>query len=355
MPSEVIEKLIYFFSDALRIITVCVYATVIFLLYIYIEFTTTFDYSHHWIDLIRNVDTVCIAISSITLAAIFAIFFIKFYGKTTKLGVKLVGIFAIISLLTSLFSIFFSYIKNDYSASKFLFFFSLAFSVAEICGLFILLNWNYLDTDRMEVSTSALVPPTRQTTNTSGVRETFGEFFVKIGFIIFIVVYIIWFLLTMYQHSTDSQYVTTAILAIPSFFVAVVTFLYVLLTRDLVKANQDIVKGQSRPKFSLDYREVKMDTYQDKFIFLKNSGEVARNLTISFTPNWEGFAKPAINIMAIGHNEKTNVLQNFNEINQPGHIIIVTLDYENIFSDKCKEELKISFENLHNLGYIDHQ
>jgi hypothetical protein len=71
-----------------------------------------------------------------------------------------------------------------------------------------------------------------------------SEFFIKIGFVIFVIAYIVWLLWTMYQHSTDPQYITTALIAIPSFFVAVVTFLYVLLTRDLVKTNQELVVSQ---------------------------------------------------------------------------------------------------------------
>ena len=116
-------------------------------------------------------------------------------------------------------------------------------------------------------------------------RETLSESFIKIGFLIFIIVYIAWFLWIMSQHSTDSQYLTTALLAIPSFFVAVVTFLYVLLTRDLIKTNQDLVDAQSQPSVIAQVKENDDDFHYIDLIFENVGMGIARNIQFNVEPN----------------------------------------------------------------------
>lgn len=173
----------------------------------------------------------------------------------------------------------------------------------------------------------------------------FGETLIKIGFAVFIVVYIIWFVWTMSQHSNDSQYITTAILAIPTLVVAVVTYMYVLLTRDLVKINQDLVNAQKQPIFSLDIE----NREGCRVVNLWNTGEVARNVTIIFTANWD-FQQPSINLLSLKRDSQCELLDNISQILGNGHIWTVTVDYENIFSQHFHEVFPLSNEKLQSLG-----
>jgi hypothetical protein len=116
-------------------------------------------------------------------------------------------------------------------------------------------------------------------------RETIIESFIKIGFLIFVIVYIVWFLWIMWQHSTDSQYITTALLAIPSFFVAVVTFLYVLLTRDLIKTNQDLVAAQSQPSVIAHVKENDLDFHYIDLIIENVGMGIANNIKFDVEPH----------------------------------------------------------------------
>jgi hypothetical protein len=111
-----------------------------------------------------------------------------------------------------------------------------------------------------------------------------GEFILFFGFLIVIFIYIIWLLYIMSQHSNEQNYITTAIVAIPNLLVAVVTFLYVLLTRDLVKTNQELVNAQNRP-IVIAYVKISERDIHFADLIIENVGlGVARNIHFIVEP-----------------------------------------------------------------------
>jgi hypothetical protein len=278
MSPNLAEKIIYFFSDILRLVTFFIYGFVILALFLFIELNSDISYNRHWVEMIRTLDNACITIASITFAAIIAIILIKGIAESKK-GLVWIGLLSLGSVTTGLFSILFSYEEKLFSNSKLLLFVTMAFSIANICGLYIYLNWR--DHYFRDNPTQGLKP----TMPDYGIRERCGKTFMVIGFLIFIIVYIIWLVLTISQHSTDSTYVTTAILAVPSFFLAVVTFLYVLLTQDLVKINQDLVNAQSQPSMIAHVKENDIDIHYIDLIFENVGMGIARNVHFDVEPH----------------------------------------------------------------------
>jgi hypothetical protein len=132
---------------------------------------------------------------------------------------------------------------------------------------------------------------------------------------------------------------------------------YVLLTRNLVKINQEMVNAQSQPKFSLNYDFVKsIDNnipHVSIALYLRNSGDVARNLRITFKPNWQ-FQKAPITILSIVRDERFIILEDLNIIQEAVRILTIDLEYETMFSKKYHDVLVLSNEQLQNLGGHPH-
>jgi len=107
----------------------------------------------------------------------------------------------------------------------------------------------------------------------------------KIGFFSCVIVYAIWLFLVLYFNSTNPLYVTTALLAIPSFLVAVVTFLYVLLTRQLVIMNQSLFDAQTEPVVIAYLNEERVREFKVIHLIIENIGSgIAKNVKFNVTP-----------------------------------------------------------------------
>ena len=160
--------------------------------------------------------------------------------------------------------------------------------------------------------------------------------------------------LLMMVYFNQNAYLPILFLTFPSIVLAVVTIMYVLLTRDLVKTNQVMVNAQSQPKFSIDFDYVKYTvnnaTHISTVVYIRNSGDVARNLKISFNPNWE-FLIPPITVLSIVRGERITILEELNIIREIGRILKIELDYENMFSQKYHDRLVLSQEQLQNLRH----
>jgi uncharacterized membrane protein len=103
--------------------------------------------------------------------------------------------------------------------------------------------------------------------------------------VIFILVYIGYLMFVMSQHPNSDLYITTIILAIPSFFVAVVTSVYVLLTRELIKTNQDLVDAQSQPSVIAHVKE-NDDDFHFIDLVIENVGMgIARDIHFDVLPH----------------------------------------------------------------------
>jgi hypothetical protein len=179
-------------------------------------------------------------------------------------------------------------------------------------------------------------------------RKNLAELLVIGGFTLAIFTYIIWFIMIMREHSTDPLFITTSLLAIPSALVAVVTFMYVFMTRDLININQKLVENQRQPKFSLDY-DYTGGNHFTRILYLWNTGDIAKNLRITFSANWE-YQKPPINLLSMKQGSRLEIMEDMTIISGVGHILTITLDYENIFSQQFREVITISDEQITSLA-----
>jgi hypothetical protein len=162
--------------------------------------------------------------------------------------------------------------------------------------------------------------------------------------------FILYFVIFLQKPQNPDQYILSFLQSIPNLLLVMVTLIYVYFTKYLVKINQDLVFAQKQPKFSLDYRYSRTGNHVDTIVYLRNSGDIARNLKITFNPNWNAIYIP-INVMSIIQGERTEILHSLNDIRQQGRILQIILQYENIFSQQCSETLSLSNDQLHNLGY----
>jgi len=108
--------------------------------------------------------------------------------------------------------------------------------------------------------------------------------------LLLVVAYIIWFILVMIQHSTDNQYITTALVAIPSLLVAIVTIIYVLWTKELVKTNQSLFDAQTEPSVIAylceERRQVSGGVFHIIYLVIENIGlGIAKNVKFSVSPS----------------------------------------------------------------------
>ncbi len=116
--------------------------------------------------------------------------------------------------------------------------------------------------------------------------SNFGRILVNLGFGIATFGYIFWFVWIFAQHSNDTQYITTAIMAIPSLLVAVITFLYVLLTQDLVRTNQALFDAQTKPDLIAYLQIDKTDNPAIIDLIIENIGfGIAQNIKINSNPS----------------------------------------------------------------------
>jgi hypothetical protein len=104
-----------------------------------------------------------------------------------------------------------------------------------------------------------------------------------------------------------------------------------------------------QPNFVIDFDYTAGDHFT-RVVYIKNSGNVARNLKITLKPNWS-VNLPIINVISIDNEQRTEILSNMNIVNEPGRQLIIDLEYEDILSKKHKESLILSYEQLRNLGH----
>lgn len=141
MPHEIIQRVFNFLLSSIKTFTIIVYIVIIILLYIN---SSNINNSQNSLDMIRTLDNACITISSITVAAIIAIMTIiatRSPQKPIKWTVFSIATPSIIGVLTSLFSLYFSYDTRTFDASKTLFALTMGFTIVGIFVLFFIINY----------------------------------------------------------------------------------------------------------------------------------------------------------------------------------------------------------------------